>query len=129
MSRDISTLLQEGYDAVNRGDLDGFLAGLDPDVEFTSLIAEADGRTYHGHAGAREWWESISAPLGGLHIEALSMRTQGSVAVAHIRGTGSVSGVRVSQAMWHVARWRDDKVTWWAFGRTEHDVLEAAGLR
>jgi ketosteroid isomerase-like protein len=128
MSEDITDVLQKGYDAVNRGDFDGFLAVLDPEVEFMSLIAEADGRTYRGHAGARDWWDSVSAPLGGLQIEARSMRAEGNVVVAHILGTATMKGVQVAQAMWHVVRLRDGKAIWWTFGRTEREVLQAVGL-
>ena len=47
------------YGALNAGDLDGFLALIAEDVEFTSLVAEAEGTTFRGHADARAWWETV----------------------------------------------------------------------
>ena len=51
------------YDAVERDDLDAFLALAHPEIEFRSLIAEADGRTYQGHEGVREWWATVIRSL------------------------------------------------------------------
>lgn len=121
--------LRRTYDAINRGDLEGALDLIDPEAEFTSLIAEADGRTYHGHAGAREWWDDISAPLGGLEIRVESMRSiDDETVIAHLVLIGTVGGVRVQQPMWNIARLRDRRLTWWSFGRTEPEALEAAGM-
>ena len=65
----LEQIYRRGIDAVNRGDLEGFLASVHPDVEFTSLIAEAEGETFHGHDGVRRWWHEVALPLGGLHGE------------------------------------------------------------
>jgi ketosteroid isomerase-like protein len=46
-------------DALNRGDIDRFLVWMDPDVEFTSMIAEAEGETFRGHEGVRRWWHNV----------------------------------------------------------------------
>jgi hypothetical protein len=67
----VSVEVRAMAEAVNSGDLEAFLARTAEDVEFTSLVAEAD--------------------------------------VLGVRGSG--------------------KLGWWAFFRTEHEVLEAAGLR
>jgi hypothetical protein len=42
---------------------------------------------------------------------------------------GTLSGVPVEQAMWQATKFRDGKVIWWAFFRTERQALEAVGLR
>ena len=52
MSEENLTVLRKGYAAVNRGDIDGFLATVHPDVEFTSLIAEAEARPPAGTTGS-----------------------------------------------------------------------------
>ena len=41
------------------GDIDSFLEHIDENVEFTSIVAEAEGTTFHGHDGVREWWASV----------------------------------------------------------------------
>jgi ketosteroid isomerase-like protein len=69
MSEENVATLRGGYAAVNRGDIDGLLAAIHPDVEFKSLIAEAEGETFRGHDGVRRWWNEVVLPLGGLHGE------------------------------------------------------------
>ena len=39
-----------------------------------------------------------------------------------------MAGVDVAQTMWQAAELREGKLAWWAFFRTEHEALEAAGL-
>jgi ketosteroid isomerase-like protein len=121
--------LRRGYAAVNRGDIDGLLATVHPDVEFTSLIAEAEGETFHGHDGVRRWRREVVLPLGGLHGEPEEVRDLGDVAIARLLGTYRPRGVEVRQTVWHVVRFRDGIATSWHFFRTEEEALEAAGLR
>ena len=77
MSEENVAVLRKGYAAVNHGDIDGFLATVHPDVEFTSLIAEAEGETFRGHDGVRRWWTEVVHPLGGLHGEPEEIRDLG----------------------------------------------------
>jgi ketosteroid isomerase-like protein len=62
MSQENVETFRRGYEAVNRGDVDGLLVAIHPDVEFTSLIAEAEGETFRGHEGVRRWSEGGCAP-------------------------------------------------------------------
>jgi ketosteroid isomerase-like protein len=121
--------LRRGYAAVNRGDVDGLLAAVHPDVEFTSLIAEAEGETFLGHDGVRRWWKEVVLPLGGLHGEPEEVRDLGDTVVARVLGTYHPMGVEVRQTVWNVVRFREGKATWWQFFRTEDEALEAARLR
>ena len=50
---EVRAMAEAVYGALNSGDLDGFLALLAEDVEFTSLVAEAEGTTFRGHVDAR----------------------------------------------------------------------------
>ena len=127
MPPDPIALARAAYNALNDRDLDTYLTLIDPEVEFTSLIAEAESRTYRGHDGVREWWEELSTPLGGLRIEARSIELLPSqLVLAELLVSGEVEGVSVSQPMWHVARVRDGRALWWAFGRTREQALAAA---
>jgi ketosteroid isomerase-like protein len=129
MSEENVEALRRGYAAVNRGDIDGLLANVQPDVEFTSLIAEAEGEIFQGHDGVRRWWREVVLPLGGLHGEPEEVRDLGDTVIARVAGTYRPSGVEVRQTVWNVVRYRDGKATWWQFFRTEKEALEAAGLR
>lgn len=124
--RDLMTAV---LDALNRGDLNGFLDLTDPEVEFNSLIAEADTGTFHGHEGIREWWETVQESLGGLSFSPEEMREipdLDDVILVKLRVAGEVRGVKVEQVMWQAARRRGDKAVWWQIGRTEDEVVEAA---
>jgi ketosteroid isomerase-like protein len=128
VSRDDVAVLRKGYAAVNRGDIEGLLESVHPDVEFTSLIAEAEGEVFKGHEGVRRWWEQVVIPLGGLHGEIEEVRDLGGDRLlARVAGTYRPSGVEVHQTVWNVTRFRDGKATGWEFFRTEDEAVEAAG--
>jgi ketosteroid isomerase-like protein len=128
VSEENVTLLRAAYAAVNRLDLDGLLATVHSDVEFTSLIAEAEGETFRGHDGIKRWWTEVVLPLGGLHGELDEIRDLGDTVIARIVATYRPSGVDVGQTIWQVTRYRDGKSIWWQFFRTEEEAREAAGV-
>ena len=115
-------------DALNRGDLDDFLVVAHPEVEFTSMIAEAEGETFRGHDGVRKWWESVHNAFTEVRWDFLEVRTQGDRGVSKLRIQGTLSGVEVSQTMWMAVVMRDGKAVWWGFFRSEAEALTAAGL-
>jgi ketosteroid isomerase-like protein len=56
MSREnveLRAMAETAYGALNSGDLDGFLALVADDVEFTSMVAGAEGTTFRGREGVR----------------------------------------------------------------------------
>jgi ketosteroid isomerase-like protein len=125
---EVSAEVRAMAEALNAGDLEAFLARTAEDVEFTSLVAEADGRAYRGHAGIRDWWETVLGAFRDPHWEVLDARGSDDRAVLKSRLTATLADSEVEQTMWMAARLRDGKVGWWAFFRTEHEALEAVGL-
>ena len=128
MSRENVKVVEAAYAALDRRDLDAFLSVIHPDVEFRSLIAEAEGQTYRGHDGVREWWAAVAESLGGLRYEqdnAEGFRDRG---IVRVRIVGTVEGVEVPQTMWQAWRVRDGLICWWDGFRTEGEALTAAGL-
>jgi ketosteroid isomerase-like protein len=120
-------MAEAAFGALNAGDLDGFLAVAAEDVEFTSLVAEVEGTTFHGHDGVRTWWTTVRGAFGDVHWDVLEVRDAGDRGVAHVHMTGTLGGVPVNLTMWLAARLRGDRVTWWSFFRTEREAVEAAG--
>ena len=59
MSKENVDLAHRSIDAMNRRDLDAYLALMDEDVEAVSRIVAVEGGM-HGHDGIRRWWESWS---------------------------------------------------------------------
>ncbi len=107
MSQDKNVELMEAvYAAIERGDFDAFLALAHPEIEFRSLIAEAEGRTFRGHEGVREWWDSVVVALG---IRPGAEQVEGfrDRGVTCMRIVGTIGGVEVPQTMWISWRVRD----------------------
>ena len=125
---DVERVVRAGYAAANGGDFDALLPLLDPGIEFNSLIAEVEGRTYRGYAGAREWWEGVASSLNGLTFDPQEITVFGSSALVRLRVSGTVEGVEVPQTMWHSLRVRDGLVTWWHLARSREEAARSLGL-
>jgi ketosteroid isomerase-like protein len=126
---DLRAMAEAGFEALNRGDLDGYLALIAEDVEFTSLVAEAEGTAFRGHEGVRLWWETVRGAFQDPRWELLDVRGSTDRAVTKFRVTGSLGGVPVAQTMWQAATAHEGKLTWWGFYRTEREALDALAQR
>ena len=71
---EVRALADAAYRALNAEDLDGFLALVAEDVEFTSMVAEAEGTTFRGHDGVRSWWETVRGAFQDPRWELLDVR-------------------------------------------------------
>jgi ketosteroid isomerase-like protein len=124
----VQAVAEAAYAAVNAGDYEAFVALVAEDVEFTSLVAEAEGATFRGHEGVRDWWETIRGAFEDGRWELLETHPAGNRGVARVRIAGRLSGVPVEQTMWQAVELRDGKAWRWGFFRSEREALEAAGL-
>lgn len=127
MSQESVETMEAAYAAIARNDLDAFLALAHPEIEFRSLIAEVDDRTYRGHDGVREWWESVIRALG-IRPEPETIDAFRDRGITRLRLAAHVAGVEVPQTMWLGWRVRDGLLLWWATFRTEPEALDAVGL-
>src|SRR5919109_5398652 len=94
-------------DAVNRRDLDAFLALMAEDVEPVSRIVAIEGGL-HGHEGVRRWWDEWFTAFPDYQIEVAQMRDFGETTIAAIRalGHGAGSDVPFDDTAWLACRWR-----------------------
>jgi ketosteroid isomerase-like protein len=124
---DSAELAREAFAALGRRDYDGFLELMDPDVEFTSLVAESEAKVFCGHAGVRQFFDQLLSVFPDWTPEVESAESFGDTALVKVRfqGTGASSGTSVEQVAWQVARGRDGKVIGWGFYRTEEEAREA----
>jgi ketosteroid isomerase-like protein len=129
MSQENVEITQRMYAALADGDIEGFLAFVDPDVEFHSLILEIEG-VFHGHEGVREWWTGIRTTFPDWDPSIVSLRSVGDQVVVRARqsGSGAASGVGLEEDFWQVAELREGLMTRYRALRTEQEALEAAGL-
>jgi ketosteroid isomerase-like protein len=119
-------LAERAFATLERRDLDAFLDFVDPAVEFTSLIAEAEGQTFRGHEGVRDWWDRVAGSIGGLDFKMEHPQDIGDLLVAKITVTGRIGGTPVSQAMYQVIQFREGKALAWRFFRTQEEALAMA---
>lgn len=132
MSDELVELVHRAYDAFNRRDLDAFLALVDRDVEFAARFIEMEGSShYHGHAGIRDWWQSLLAVFPDFTINPLEVRIVDDTVITAVRvsGHGADSGVPIDQVVWQVSKVRDGRAIWWRNFATEAEALEALGVR
>lgn len=116
------------FEAINADDIDAFLAHITEDVEFTSMVAEAEGTTFRGHDGVRAWWQTIRDAFQDVRWELLDFRGSGDRGVSHFRMAGTLGSVPVEQTMWQAVKLRDGRAFWWGNFRTEREALDAVGL-
>jgi steroid delta-isomerase-like uncharacterized protein len=77
------------FDRFNAGDLDGTATLVTHDCE---LVDMAQGRTYYGPAGVREWLGAFRTALPDAHAELVEVLADGGrVATEHV-GTGTHTG-------------------------------------
>jgi ketosteroid isomerase-like protein len=116
--------------AVNRRDLEAFLALMDTDVEAVSRIVAVEGGL-RGHDGIRHWWNNWFESFPDYTIEVIGMRDLGDVTIATLSavGHGAGSDLPFEDNVWLASRWRRGKCVWWQVFRAEAEALEAAELR
>src|SRR5919198_2796929 len=121
---------RRAYAAINRGDLEGWLATLDPDVELDERYIAPDAAVYRGHDGARRWWQQGSDAVGVPSFEVLRWFARDDAVVTevivHVRGVDS--GAETTARLAHAVRIRNQKVTYVASFATVPEALEAVGL-
>ncbi len=130
MSHENVELAYRAFGAVNRHDLDGYLALMDEDVEAVPLVAAMEGG-YHGHEGIRRWWQSLHDGFPDFTVEVVELRDLGDLTVAHLRGRGHGAGsdTPFEQTIWLLVEGHHEKVVSWSAHRTEAEVLKAVRLR
>lgn len=116
--------------AFNDGDVDGFVAGLDADVELHSLRAQLEGKPYRGHNGARKMFVDFKEDWEYLRIELDELRDAADwvVAPCHLRSRGRASGVDLDVPVAFVWRFREGKLTYGKVFSEQDDALRAAGI-
>jgi ketosteroid isomerase-like protein len=123
--------LRKGFDALNRGELAGILAFVDPDFE-TVVPPElsAEPSAYRGHEGVRRYFESFSEAMRDICFNADHIWDAGDAVVVALRLTakGKETGIAVEQQVgqvWTIQEGRAVRVE--NFVSVE-EALESAGL-
>jgi ketosteroid isomerase-like protein len=123
-------LARRAYAALQRDDIESFLAFVDPGVEWHSLVLEVEG-VRHGHDGVRSWWHGLRSAFGEWNPSLVGVWSHGDWVVihAHATGSGAASGAGIDNDFWQAVRLRDALVVEYHALRTEGEALAVVGLQ
>jgi ketosteroid isomerase-like protein len=119
-----SELVSQIVEALNRGDIDGMLARMHPDFEWTPLEASPVAQVYRGHEQVRRYVEDWLRTFDSLRLELEDLTEAGDRVVAMVdgRGRGRGSGLEIETRFCQVWTIRDGA----AVAMEEHATLEEA---
>jgi ketosteroid isomerase-like protein len=130
MSQENVEIIRRGIDAWNRGDIDEWLTGFAPEVEWHTTGRFADEGVYRRRAGLERFWSELREDLEELSVSASDIRAIGDKVFlgAMTRGRGKRSKADVEQLGWLVMTFRDGLVVRVETYADPTQALEAAGL-
>jgi ketosteroid isomerase-like protein len=130
MTEDNVDLVYRAFDAVNRRDIDGFLALMSPEIVFIPRLLSVEGGELRGHDGVREWWTSIFDAFPDFEATVLEARAIDGTTLSRMRyrGSGGGSSAPFEESIWLVSNWRDGKSVWARSFRDRAEARKAAGL-
>src|SRR3954452_23709733 len=130
MSKENIELIQRQIEALNRGDWEGSVEGIDPGIEWVVAREHPASRTVRGLDELREYRADWNQMLEGLTFDSEEIldRDDAIVAVGRIKGTGSGSGAETEVPIAFVSRFRDGLVVRVEEYLDRDAALEAAGL-
>jgi uncharacterized protein len=118
-------------DAANRRDAAAVLSYADPEVEFQSaIIGGAEGNTYRGHQGVRDWIAETDAAFEQLRTEPEEFRDLGDdvLLIGRLHARGRESGVEIESPVAWIFTFRDGKGVRARGYLSIQEALETAGL-
>jgi ketosteroid isomerase-like protein len=125
----------QGYQAVNRGDLDVLLAAYHDDATVTfdpatGLLPPDLVGEHAGHAGLRRLWEEWRSAWDELRLEPHELYDLGNGMVVRVTmtGRGGGSGLEISGEYFEVYEFRDGIISRHENYRALNEALAAAGL-
>jgi uncharacterized protein len=131
MSQENVELVRLGYEAFNRGDLDGLLDLCAPDVEWQDPVA-IDTSAVTGKDAVRAFFETVMEPWEELRREPEEIIDLGEdrvLVLFHTAARGKESGIEVDARAGDLLTIRDGLLLRWMAYPDRAAALEAVGLR
>lgn len=125
-------LVRRAMNAWDREDMEALTALSDAEVEFVSIFAGMEGRTYRGYEGLREYFADMRDTWTEFHRDIEEMMDAGDnqvVVFFRLRGTARASGVPVDEQVTTVFELRKGLLYRMVVFRDREEALEAVGLR
>jgi ketosteroid isomerase-like protein len=126
----LADLVRRAFEAFNRGDIEGLLELLDPDICIHSLMTEPERADYHGYEGVREWYAAVFEVFPDWRPRPREIQEFDDATILRfdVTATAASSGVRIEQSYWQAGRFRDGLITFYGFYRSEDEARRALGL-
>jgi uncharacterized protein len=124
-------LVRRGYEAWNRGDVEGVLSFLDPEIEWHGYTHIPESGTLEGRDDVKAWLERFLDAWEQLEIEVSELIDAGDqvVALVRFRGSGKGSGVPVEGGTdGHVWTVRDGRIVAVTLYQGTREALQSVGL-
>jgi ketosteroid isomerase-like protein len=131
MTRENVELVINYIDAWNREDMQVLTALSDPEVEFVSIFAGMEGRTYRRNEGIREYFADMRDTWTEFYRDVQRVIDAGdgrAVVFFRLRGTARASGVPVDEDVTTVFELRNKRVSRMVVFRDRQEALQSAGL-
>ena len=130
MSEENVEVVKAAFEAFGRGDWSALMGRLDPEIEWVTTGQFVGGQLYRGHAGVREFLDTLGGEFDEFHAEPENFAQGSEVVVADTRvsGLGKRSGVPVELQFSVCVSLRDEKIVHVRNFLERQDALEAAGL-
>jgi ketosteroid isomerase-like protein len=129
MSQDNAEVIRALYERWNQNDLLVFLEVLRPDAEFVNPPDAIEPGSRTGYRGFTAVAQTMSETFSSSSHEVLEVHAAGPHVIASVifRAEGTGSGVSVEQPETHIWTFQDDKVSRFAWFRSEEDAAKALG--
>jgi ketosteroid isomerase-like protein len=128
MSQENVKLVQQAFEAWNRGDIDAYVTYLSSGVEAVPVGAALEGKVCRGHDEVRAWWHAQSEVWETFVLCAEEFEQVGTNLVVSGRWDAvSRSGVEVSAPATWVFGIGRDKIDYWQAYTSRAAALEAVG--
>jgi ketosteroid isomerase-like protein len=125
-------LSRRGFAAFQRGDVEGVLASLDPDVEVFSPPSLMNSGSFRGHEGYGKWLGAWLEAWDEFSVEVLDIETVGdrhTVIPVHQHAVGKTSGVPVEMDLAFMAELEGERFVALHLYPTSQDARAAAAQR
>jgi ketosteroid isomerase-like protein len=130
MSQENVELAHKVLDALSKRDPSRLIALSDPEVEWHSFFALAEGGVYRGHDGARRYMSDLDDAweIGRAEVDDALEIANVAVLVGRIHYRGKGSGVESASPAGWMFKFRDGKLLCFRAFREPEQALEAVGL-
>jgi ketosteroid isomerase-like protein len=132
MAQEDVELVRTAMEAWDRAAVDEVLALSDPAVEFVSIFAGMEGRTYRGDDGLREYFADMRDTWSEFHRDIEELIDAGEekvVVLFRLRGTARVSGVSLEERVGTLFQLPQGRLYRMVVFRDQDEALRAAGIQ